>query len=168
MQGSLYVALGGNLGDRLATLRSAVRALGELPGTAVIRGSAVFETRPIGPSELPYLNAVVELTTTMVPEELLAALKAIEVAHGRTRHTRWEARTLDLDILVWPGVARDTELLRVPHPELVRRDFVLAPLAGLAPELRPYRGGPTVAELLAAGISAEDRTILRQLPELLC
>lgn len=168
MQGSLYVALGGNLGDRLATLRSAVRALGELPGTVVIRGSPVFETRPVGPSELPYLNAVVELTTTISPEELLAAMKEIEVVHGRTRHTRWEARTLDLDILVWPGVTRDTEVLRVPHPELVRRDFVLAPLATLAPELRPLlRGGPTVAELLA-GISADDRTILRQLPELLC
>lgn len=168
MQGSLYVALGGNLGDRLATLRSAVRALGVLAGTVVVRSSPVFETRPVGPSELPYLNAVVELTTTMAPEELLAAMKEIEVVHGRTRHTRWEARTLDLDILVWPGVTRDTEVLRVPHPELVRRDFVLAPLATLAPELRPLlRGGPTVAELLA-GISADDRTILRQLPELLC
>jgi 2-amino-4-hydroxy-6-hydroxymethyldihydropteridine diphosphokinase len=141
---------------------------GGVPGTVVVRGSPVFETRPVGPSELPYLNAVVELTTTMAPEELLAALKEIEVAHGRTRHTRWEARTLDLDILVWPtGVARDTEVLRVPHPELVRRDFVLAPLACLAPELRPHGGGLTVAELLA-GIWADDRTILRQLPELLC
>jgi len=166
VQGSLYVALGGNLGDRLATLRSAVRALGELAGATVVRGSPVFETRPVGPSELPYLNAVIELMTTMVPEGLLAAMKAIEVAHGRTRHTRWEARTLDLDILVWPGVVRDTEVLRVPHPELVRRDFVLAPLAPLAPELRPH-GGATVAQLLA-GVAAQDRTILRQLPELLC
>ena len=166
MRGSLYVALGGNLGDRLATLRSAVRALAELPGTEVVRCSPVYETRPVGPSELPYLNAVVELRTEMGPEALLAGLKAIEVAHGRTRHTRWEARTLDLDILVWPGVVRDTAALRVPHAELVRRDFVLTPLAALAPDLRPH-GGATVGELLA-GISAEERTILRQLPELLC
>jgi 2-amino-4-hydroxy-6-hydroxymethyldihydropteridine diphosphokinase len=166
VQGSLYVALGGNLGDRLATLRGAVRGLAALPGTAVVRCSPVFETRPIGPSELPYLNAVVELATELAPEVLMAALKDVEVAHGRTRHTRWEARTLDLDILVWPGVVRDTEALRVPHPELARRDFVLAPLATLVPELRPH-GGATVAQLLAA-LAGEERTILRQLPELLC
>lgn len=166
MRESLFVALGGNLGDRLGTLRSAVQALAGLVGTEVVRCSPVFETRPIGPSELPYLNAVVELRTEMAPEALMAALKAVEGAHGRTRHTRWEARTLDLDIVVWPGVVRDSEEVRVPHPELVRRDFVLAPLAALAPELRPH-GGQTVGQLLA-DLPAQARTILRQLPELLC
>lgn len=160
----VYVGLGSNLGDRLATLRSAVGALGRVPGVEVVRGSPVFETRPIGPSELPYLNAAVVLETTLAPEALLAALQAIELAHGRTRRTRWEARTLDLDILVWPGVTRGEPGLRVPHPELARRDFVLAPLAALAPELRPF-GAESVTQLLAA---APERTILAQLRGVLC
>lgn len=170
MQGArgerVYVGLGSNLGDRLATLRGAVAALREVAGTVVVGCSPVFETRPLGPSELAYLNAAVELETSRTPAGLLAELQAVERAHGRTRRTRWAARTLDLDLLVWPGVVSDAADLKLPHPELVRRDFVLAPLAALAPGLRPY-GGATVAETLAA-LSAEDRTILRQLAELLC
>jgi 2-amino-4-hydroxy-6-hydroxymethyldihydropteridine diphosphokinase len=162
----VYVGLGSNLGDRLATLRSAVAGLRGLSGTTVVACSPVFETRPIGPSDRPYLNAAAALDTTATPEVVLAGLQAVERAHGRTRRTRWEARTLDLDILVWVGVARDAAGLRLPHPELVRRDFVLAPLAALAPELRPY-GGASVRELLA-GLPAGERTILAQLPELLC
>lgn len=162
----VYVGLGSNLGDRLATLRSAVVGLGTLTGTEVVGCSPVFETRPLGPSALPYLNAAVALDTGLAPEDLLAGMQAVELAHGRTRRTRWEARTLDLDVLVWPGVERATELLKLPHPELRGRDFVLAPLAALAPELRPH-GEATVAEMLA-GLAAAERTILRQLPDLLC
>lgn len=162
----VYVGLGSNLGDRLATLRSAVGALGGLAGTVVVACSPVFETRPLGPSERPYLNAAVALDTGATPEELLMGLQAIERAHGRERRTRWEARTLDLDLLVWAGVERDTAQLRLPHPELRRRDFVLAPLAALAPDLRMH-GEVTVADALA-GLAAQERTILRQLPDLLC
>ena len=159
-----YVGLGSNLGDRLATLRSAVEALraGVMPATELLRCSPVFETRPLGPSLHPFLNAAVELRTELAPEELLTELLALEARHGRTRRERWEARTLDLDLLVMTEDGRslrvDTERLVLPHPELARRDFVLAPLAALRPDLRPG-GGATAAELLAA-LPPADRTIL--------
>ncbi len=169
---TVYVALGGNLGDRLATLRSAARLLrdGAVPGTALVRCSPVFETRPLGPSSGAYLNAVALLRTVAEPADLLAALQVLELQHGRTRRERWEARTLDLDLLVWEAEHGPLRLaqpgLRLPHPELERRDFVLAPLAALAPDLRPG-GQETVARLLAA-LPAAARTIVAQLDELLC
>jgi 2-amino-4-hydroxy-6-hydroxymethyldihydropteridine diphosphokinase len=168
----VYVGLGSNLGDRLATLRSAVELLrgGGVAGARLVRCSPVFETRPLGPSLGAYMNAVVELRCTCAPMELLAGLQALELRHGRVRRARWEARTLDLDVLVWTDERGVLELdapgLRLPHPELARRDFVLAPLAALAPYLRPH-GGPNVAQLLA-GLGADERTILAQVDEVLC
>jgi len=180
----VYVALGSNLGDRLGTLQAAARELrdGAVPGTVLVRSSPVYETRPLGPSTGAYMNAVVELRTVAEPAALLSALQAIEHRHGRTRRERWEARTLDLDILVWlaagmddagggggGGLECDTPGLRLPHPELGRRDFVLAPLAALAPDLRPggARTVSTVSQLLAA-LAPEDRTIVAQVAEHLC
>ncbi|MBK9753248.1 MAG: 2-amino-4-hydroxy-6-hydroxymethyldihydropteridine diphosphokinase [Nannocystis sp.] len=182
---TVYVGLGSNLGDRLATLQGAARQLrdGVVPGTVLVRSSPVYETRPLGPSTAEYMNAVVELRTVVEPAALLSALQGLELLHGRTRRTRWEARTLDLDILMWlpiglpsglpsglpiglQGLLLDTPGLRLPHAELERRDFVLAPLAALAPGLRP-RGGASVAELLAA-LNAADRTIVAQVAEHLC
>lgn len=173
---TLYVGLGSNLGDRLGTLQVVARQLrdGAVPGTVLVRSSPVYETRPLGPSTAVYMNAVVELRTVAEPTALLSALQMLELRHGRTRRTRWEARTLDLDILMWLTMGRgghellelDVPGLRLPHPELTRRDFVLAPLAALAPGLRPY-GGATVAELLA-GLDAGERTIVAQVAEQLC
>ena len=169
----VYVALGGNLGDRLGTLQAVARALrdGEVPGTALVRCSPVFETRPLGPSTWAYLNAVVELRTEAAPPVLLSALQELESRHGRTRRERWEARTLDLDILIWFSggmeLECDTPGLRLPHPELERRDFVLAPLAALAPDLRPRGGSRTVSQLLA-DLGPDERTIVAQVAELLC
>lgn len=168
----VYVGLGSNLGERLATLQSAARELraGVVPGTTLLRCSPVYETRPLGPSTWAYMNAVVELRTVAEPAVLLAALLQLELRHGRTRQARWEARTLDLDILLWmqggSEVAVDEPGLRLPHPELERRDFVLAPLAALAGDLRP-RGGPSVTALLAALTPAE-RTIVAQVADVLC
>ena len=167
-----YVGLGSNLGDRLATLRSAARLLqaGALPETAVVRCSPIFETRPLGPSLHPFLNAAIELRTALAPEAVLDGLLALEVRHGRTRKDRWEARTLDLDLLAVLADGRSRELrtprLVLPHPELARRDFVLAPLAALCPDLRPS-GGLTVAELLAA-LPEGQRTILAPIAAALC
>ncbi len=173
MTASVYVGLGSNLGERLATLRGAVEALrgGAVAGATLVRCSPVFETRPLGPASGAYLNAAAELRCDCAPLELLAGLQALELRHGRVRRARWEARTLDLDVLVWVddagGVLElDAPGLRLPHPELARRDFVLAPLAALAPELRPH-GGPSVARMLA-GLGADERTILAQRGEVLC
>ena len=168
----VYVGLGSNLGERLATLQSAARELrdGAVAGTVLVRCSPVYETRPLGPSTWAYMNAVVELRCVAEPAVLLAALLQLELRHGRTRQARWEARTLDLDILMWMKDGRELSIdepgLRLPHPELGRRDFVLAPLAALAGDLRPG-GGPSVTALLAA-LAPAQRTIVAQVADVLC
>jgi 2-amino-4-hydroxy-6-hydroxymethyldihydropteridine diphosphokinase len=163
-----YVGLGGNLGDRLATLRSAVRALGELPSTQVVAASAVYETRPVGPSTEPFLNAAVELRTQLSPEGLLEALLGIEARHGRERRLRWDARTLDLDLLLylraasagWEPVQMRVDGLTLPHPRLAERDFVLVPLRDLLGGAAEVDGRRIEARL--AEMAEDERTILRE------
>ncbi len=142
-----FVALGSNLGDRAALLRAAVRDLDAHPNVRVTAASPVYESaaHTLRPDEAqpPYLNAVVRLRTTLAPEALLAALLHIERLAGRDRSAarRWAPRTLDLDLLLFDGVTRDSPALTLPHPRLAARRFVLRPLADLAPNLRlppPY------------------------------
>lgn len=167
------VGIGGNIGDRLATLRSAVRMLAEgfVPRTRVVAGSAVYETRPVGPSKEAFLNAVIELRTELPPEELLAGLLRIEAQHGRERRRRWDARTLDLDLLVvlraedggWRELRVDADGLTLPHPRIGERDFVLVPLRDLTGD-EAVLGGRTAGDRLAEVPEAE-RTILRRVLE---
>jgi 2-amino-4-hydroxy-6-hydroxymethyldihydropteridine diphosphokinase len=159
------VGIGCNLGDRLASMRSAVEALAALPGVMLGPVSHVWETRPLGPGSGPFLNAAVELLCARVePADLLARMLEIERAHGRERRERWGDRTLDLDLLC--GFADDGgELvlavpgLSLPHPELGARDFVLQPLVDIDPSM--VIGGRSCAELLAA-LADGDRTVLRR------
>jgi 2-amino-4-hydroxy-6-hydroxymethyldihydropteridine diphosphokinase len=142
-----YVALGANLGDPLATLRTAVRELAALG--RVTAASAVYRTAPIGPVAQPdYLNAVVALDTELSPEEVLRGLLAIEARHGRVRAARWGPRTLDLDLIAQGDERRDRPGLVLPHRRAHLREFVLRPLADVAPDL--VLAGRPVRELLAA------------------
>jgi len=128
-----YVGLGSNLGDRAATLRSALAALGGLPDTRLLRCSTFHETQAVGgpPGQPPYLNAVAALRTGLSPRRLMEALLEIERRHGRVRTVRDAPRTLDLDLLLY-GPRRIAEPgLTVPHPRMWQRDFVLRPLAEL-------------------------------------
>ena len=129
-----FVALGSNLGDRVAHFAAARAALAGLPGTALVAASAVEETAPLGGMEQPpYLNQMVRLRTTLSPRELLEACQAIERASGRTREAggRWAPRTLDLDIVLY-GEHRVSEPgLSIPHPGLPHRDFWQRELAEL-------------------------------------
>jgi 2-amino-4-hydroxy-6-hydroxymethyldihydropteridine diphosphokinase len=143
-----FVGVGSNLGDRWAHLGAAARALRAAPGVAVVRASRVWDTEPVGPPQPRYLNAVLELETSRTPEALLALLQAVERAAGRKRGVRWGARTLDLDLLLVGNRVVHGAGLRIPHPGLGRRRFVLAPLAELAPDLVVPEAGFTVAELL--------------------
>jgi len=129
-----FLGLGSNLGDRWAHLRGAVAALPD-----VVAVSPVYETEPVGgpAGQGRYLNCVVELDTDLGPRELLEAAQRVEAAAGRVRAERWGPRTLDVDVLIVDDLAVDDPDLVVPHPRLWERDFVLIPLADLAPDLVP-------------------------------
>lgn len=128
-----YLGLGANLGDCLATLRTACNALERTPEYQHFERSSIYRSGAVGPGEQPdYLNAVVALDTERAPLELLAHLQALENSAGRTRGVRWGARTLDLDILLYGELVLDVSRLTLPHPRLHERNFVLEPLAEIA------------------------------------
>jgi 2-amino-4-hydroxy-6-hydroxymethyldihydropteridine diphosphokinase len=133
---SAYVALGSNLGDRLAHLQLGVDALADGPGVRVEAVSRVYETTPVGgPAQDPYLNAVVAIDTTLDPHALLHHCQHIEVLAARERLERWGPRTLDVDVLLVDDWQLDSPELTLPHPRMWQRGFVLAPLRDVAPEL---------------------------------
>lgn len=132
-----YIGLGSNLADPQAQLARAVAALRNLPASRLTALSRFYRSRPMGPADQPdYLNAVAMLDTRLEAHELLDALQAIENDQGRVRGPlRWGPRTLDLDLLLFGADIIDTDRLKVPHPGIAERNFVLYPLAEIAPEL---------------------------------
>lgn len=146
---SIFLGLGSNVGDRLRFLQKAVGAVGGLSATSVIRSSTVYETEPVGEKEQPdFLNAALEIESDLAPEELFLRLKEIEKNLGRTQTTRWGPREIDIDLLYYGHLIIEAENLRIPHPEVARRRFVLTPLAELAPDFMDPRERQTVLELL--------------------
>lgn len=147
-----YIGLGSNLADPAGQLRSALSAIEQIAEIQLTRCSPFYSSAPVGPGEQPdYVNAVAAVDTALPAESLLGALQAIENNHGRKRTLRWGARTLDLDILLFGDQTLATARLRVPHPRIAERNFVLVPLADLAPELIMPDGTPL-------------QTLLRQCP----
>lgn len=136
------MGLGSNLGDRLANLQRAVELLAARPGLRVVRSSRVYETDPVGgPPQPEYLNAVVEVQTTLSPHDLLAASMDVEQRMGRVRAERWGPRVIDIDVLMYDEEEIDEPDLVVPHPRMHERAFVLVPLLELDPDpLLPGRG----------------------------
>ncbi len=132
-----YIGLGANLVEPVAQLQAAVTALGQLPETRLVQVSRFYSSKPMGPQDQPdYVNAVAALDTRLTPLALLHALQQIELAHGRQRKAeRWGPRTLDLDILLFGTQQIDHPELTVPHYGMQLREFVLYPLAELAPDL---------------------------------
>ena len=144
-----YIALGSNLGDSRALLRSALADLAELPDTRLESISPAYLSEAIGPGEQPdYINLAVRLETGLSAETLLVELQRIELAHGRERGERWAARTLDLDILLYGNEHIDKPGLKVPHPGIPERSFVLIPLLDLDANLTLPCGTP-IGSLLA-------------------
>ncbi len=125
-----FVSLGSNMGDRAAYLRAAAEALDALPATAVVAASRVYETAPQEHLDQDaFLNQVLCLETGLEPRDLLAECQRIERDHGRRRALRFGPRTLDIDILLFQDVESDDPELTLPHPRMVKRAFVLVPLA---------------------------------------
>lgn len=160
---TVLIALGSNLGDRLANLHAAVALLPER-GVVITGTSSVWETAPVPADQPPYLNAALAGETRLGPEELLVALKAIEHELGRRPTRRWGPRVIDLDILFYGDEELSTPELTIPHERVAERGFVLAPLTEVWPGPLPVLGS-TAAELLEgldqAGLE-RTRLILRR------
>ena len=180
-----YVGLGANLGDPAATLAAGVHALAALPGVRLAGVSRLYATEPVGVTDQPeFRNAVTALDVPAGPDPatgalaLLLALKSIERAFGRRERERWGPRELDLDLLIFgrhlvrverPPAARSedpskpgVQWLQVPHASARERLFVLAPLADLAPGLRPPGWGETVATARARAAAREGPDAVRR------
>lgn len=131
----VYIGLGSNLADPAEQLRSALKALAQLPGSQLAGVSSFYVSDSLLPGQPRFTNAVAALDTSLAPLVLLDALQSIELDQGRERHERWGPRTLDLDILLFGNHLIDEPRLKVPHYHMQERPFVLYPLAELAPGL---------------------------------
>ncbi len=130
-----YVGLGGNIGEVRQTLHSALAALGDIPGTYLVRASSLWRTAPVGHSDQPdFINAVAAFDSTLAPHALLDALLALELRFGRKRSFANAPRTLDLDLLLHGSALVSEPCLTLPHPRMHERAFVLAPLIEIDPD----------------------------------
>ena len=145
-----YIAIGSNLGNPVEKAQCAIEALSQLPDSQLTACSSLYSSKPMGPSDQPdYVNAVVSIDTKLLPLDLLDHTQRIELAFGRERKDeRWGPRTLDLDILLYGDVQLESERLTVPHYGMKVREFVLVPLAEIAPDLH-LPDGSAVADLVA-------------------
>lgn len=123
-----WIGIGGNLGDARATVQEAIAHLARLPQSQLLRSSSLYRTAPIDSSGDDYVNAVALISTSLAAIDLLHALQAIELQHGRERPYRNAPRTLDLDVLMYGDARLESEELIVPHPRMAQRAFVLAPM----------------------------------------
>jgi len=180
----VYVAMGSNLGRRVATLGLAKEQLVAVGGLVLTDSSPYYETEPesapslapslrsglatlgsrAGPGGLDqphFINSVLRLQTDLTPAELLQRLQRIEQALGRQRGIRWGPRTIDLDVLLYDDIVMREEALEIPHPRMHERRFVLEPLCDIAPEIRHPLLGKTARELLN-GLNNREETIRHQ------
>jgi 2-amino-4-hydroxy-6-hydroxymethyldihydropteridine diphosphokinase/dihydroneopterin aldolase/2-amino-4-hydroxy-6-hydroxymethyldihydropteridine diphosphokinase len=143
-----YLALGSNIGDREAYLAKALKMLGETEGVKVTNVSTFLNTKPVGYTDQPdFLNAVVEIETTLEPHTLLGVCNEIEQNLKRKRIIHWGPRTIDVDILLFGDLVLEDETLTIPHPRMTERNFVMQPLSEIAPNVIHPVLGKTVWEL---------------------
>ena len=158
-----FISIGSNLGNRLENLKQALKMLSAEDDITLQAVSAVYETAPVGgPEQGPYLNACAALLTVLSPTKLLFRMQTIENSMGRVRKEKWGPRIIDLDMLVYEGVTMKSPLLELPHPLITGRDFVLIPLADIAPELLIPGRKETVCAILLKRKQPKDIAIFVQ------
>lgn len=152
MPNRAFIGIGSNLGDRKANFLEAVEKIAEISDLRIVKQSSLYESEPHGNARTWFVNAVIEVETELPADQLLKRLKAIEAAMGRKRvkGKRYGSRIIDLDILFFNNEVVEKRTLKVPHPRLQDRRFVLAPLSELAPQLVHPKLNVTVSELLAS------------------
>ena len=161
---TIYLSLGSNIGNRDRNLRAAINALADA-SVSVTQVSSFYETEPVGLREQPwFLNCVVQGETEIAPLDLLVALRGIESSMGSKKLVPKGPRLIDIDILLYGDESIDTPELQVPHPRMLDRKFVLAPLAEIAPHLKHTSWSGTAAEMLAKTI---DTSVVRKSDTLL-
>lgn len=143
-----YIGLGSNLEMPVEQVNTAVREIRLSDGIRALSVSGLYRTAPVGPQDQDYfINAVMKIETLLSPDDLLKRLQGIEQQHHRIRTVHWGPRTLDLDILLYGNDVVDLPHLRIPHPEMKRRGFVLVPLLDIAPDL-VLPDGSSVSDLV--------------------
>ena len=158
--------MGSNLGDRAANYREAIARIAAIPDTRIVRQSSIYETEPMGDLKGAFLNGVVEVETELPAEVLMRGLLALERIMGRKRvkgrkqsRGKYRPRIIDLDLLFFNKETIDTRILKVPHPRLHERRFVLAPMSELAPALIHPKLNASISEMLA-GLKSPFRVTL--------
>ncbi|WP_417512092.1 2-amino-4-hydroxy-6-hydroxymethyldihydropteridine diphosphokinase [Methylophaga sp.] len=132
----VFIGLGSNLDDPQTQILTAIEDIKNLEDTRLLHQSSLYHSPPMGPQDQPdYVNAVVEVDTALPPHVLLDNLQQLEQKHGRVKKRHWGERTLDLDILVYSDYVIDDDRLKVPHPGLSERAFVVYPLAEIVADL---------------------------------
>lgn len=145
----VYIGVGSNLGNKKENFLEALLRVAKLPDTRILKESSLYESEPIGDAKEWYVNGAIEIETRFKPEMLLKKFKNIERAMGRKKvKKRWGARIIDLDILLYDAAIVKKKSLRIPHPEMPSRKFVLLPLSEIAPQVIHPELGVTISELL--------------------
>ena len=144
------IALGSNQGDSLSILENALDALNQIPGIQLQQKSSWYQTKAVGTPQpqADYLNGCALLSVEQTPEELITILQGIEIQFGRVGKGTLQARTLDLDLLLYGNVVLNTPNLTIPHPRMSDRAFVLVPLTEIAPDWIEPKSGNKIAKLL--------------------
>jgi len=147
-----YIGIGSNLGKKRENYLEALERIAKVPNTRIVKESSLYESEPWGgESREWYVNGVIEIETELTPDDLLKKCQNIERAMGRKRvRKRWGARIIDLDILLYDNLIVGKKNLKIPHPEMHKRKFVLIPLSEIAPQIVHPILGMTISELLVS------------------